>query len=151
VALALVAVVACLAGWLGYRAWQSAQEDHRRAAFVETARAEGVNLTTVSYTEIDADVKRIVDAATGSFRDDFQHRAPAFVEVVKKAQSKSVGTVTLAGVETLSGDQAQVLVAMSVKTFIAGVQDQQPRLWRMRITVDKTSDGAKVSDVVFVP
>jgi Mce-associated membrane protein len=45
-----------------------------------------------------------------------------------------------------------VLVAMSVKTSMASAPpDQEPRRWRMRLTVDKTGDGAKVSNVQFVP
>jgi len=74
-----------------------------------------------------------------------------FVDVVRQTQSKSVGTVTEAGVESESGDQAQVLVAVSVKTSNAGAAQQQPRAWRMRISVQKAGASAKVSDVEFVP
>jgi Mce-associated membrane protein len=71
--------------------------------------------------------------------------------VVKQAQSKSVGTVTAAGLESASADQAEVLVAVSVKTSNAGAADNQPRAWRMRISVQKIGDQAKVSNVEFVP
>jgi Mce-associated membrane protein len=71
--------------------------------------------------------------------------------VVKQAQSKSVGTVSEAGLESQSGDQAQVLVAVSVKTANLGAQEQRPRAWRMRIDVQKLGDQAKVSNLQFVP
>jgi Mce-associated membrane protein len=151
VTLAMVLALAALAGWLGYRAQQSHEAARQRAVFVQTARQAAVNLTTISYTEVDADIKRIVDASTGRFHDDFQQRAPAFVDVIKHAQSKSVGSITAAGLESISGNQAQVLVALSVKTSIAGAPEQEPRAWRMRISVAKDGDGAKVSDVQFVP
>jgi Mce-associated membrane protein len=70
--------------------------------------------------------------------------------VVKKAQSKSVGTVTEAGLESRSGDEAQVLVAVSVSTTNLGAAEEEPRHWRMRISVKKVGDEAKVSNVAFV-
>jgi Mce-associated membrane protein len=38
-----------------------------------------------------------------------------------------------------------------VKTSNAGAAQQEPRAWRMRITVQKVGDDAKVSQVEFVP
>ena len=90
-------VLAGLVGWLGYRAYQKHEDQARRDQFVQVARQGAVNLTTISYTEVDADVQRIIDLSTGAFRDDFQQRAKPFIEVVKAAQSKSEGTVTDAG------------------------------------------------------
>ena len=66
-------------------------------------------------------------------------------------QSKSVGTVTEAGTESVSGQEGQVLVAVSVKTTTHGNPDDQPRYWRMRLTVTKQGADAKVSRVEFVP
>jgi Mce-associated membrane protein len=91
-----------------------------------------------------------LDSATGRFKDDFQQRSQPFIDVVKKAQSKSQGTITEAALESMTGDHAQVLVAVSVKTSAAGAEEQHPRSWRMRISLQKTGTSAKVSDVQFV-
>ena len=109
--------------------------------------ASAVNLTTLSYTQIDAEVKRLADCVTGRFRDDFQQRAPTFLNVVKQVQSTSVGAVTAAGLESASGSQAQARVAVSVKSSNPGVPEQEPRAWRTRSAVDKDGGGAKVSAV----
>ena len=151
VGLVAVVVLAGLTGWLGFRAYKSHQADEQRKLFLEVGRQGALNLTTIDWQEADADVQRILDAATGTFYDDFQKRAQPFVEVVKQAQSKSVGTIGEAGLESESNDGAQVLVAVTVKTSNAGAPDQQPRAWRMRIFVQKVGDDAKVSNVVFVP
>jgi len=151
VGLVAVVVLAGLTGWLGFRAYKSHQADEQRKLFLEVGRQGVLNLTTIDWQEADADVQRILDAATGTFYDDFQKRAQPFVEVVKQAQSKSVGTIAEAGLESESNDGAQVLVAVTVKTSNAGAPDQQPRAWRMRIFVQKVGDDAKVSNVVFVP
>jgi Mce-associated membrane protein len=148
---AIVALVG-VAGWLGYRLRDDHQVQAQRNLYVQVARQTAINLTTINYTEVDADIKRVLDSATGGFHDEFQNRSKPFVEVVKKVQSKSEGTIAESGLLSYTKDQAQVLVAVAVKTSMgAAPADQEPRRWRMRLTVDKTGDGAKVSNVEFVP
>ena len=151
VGLVIVAALVGLEGWLGYRTYQTRKAQAQHDLYVQVARQAAVNLTTISYTEADADIQRILDSATGTFHDDFQSRSKPFVDVVKQVQSKSVGTVAEAGLQSESGDQAQVLVAVSVATSIPAAPQQDPRRWRLRISVQKTPDGVKVSNVEFVP
>jgi Mce-associated membrane protein len=150
--LGVVAVVAstALAGWLGFREYQAHQAQQRSELLVQVGRQGALNLTTIDWQHADADIQRILDSATGTFYDDFSKRSKPFVDVVKKAQSKSVGTVTEAGLESQSGDEAQVLVAVSVSTTNLGAAEEEPRHWRMRISVKKVGDEAKVSNVAFV-
>lgn len=143
--------LAALAGWLGFRTYQSHQAQEQRALFVQVGRQGALNLTTIDWQRADTDVQRILDSATGKFYDDMSKRQGPFIDVVKKAQSRSVGTITEAGLESESGDDAQVLVAVSVQTSNLGATDQRPRAWRMRISVHKTGDEVKVSNVEFVP
>ncbi|KGI69465.1 Mce protein [Mycolicibacterium rufum] len=149
----LVAVLALagLTGWLGYRTWESQRAESERELFLQVGRQGALNLTTIDWEHADADVQRILDSATGTFYDDFQKRAQPFAEVVKQAKSKSEGTIAEAGLEASSDDEAQVLVAVTVKTTNAGAPEQQPRAWRMRISVEKIGSEAKVSNVEFVP
>lgn len=152
-AMGLTAMLAIggLGGWLGYGAYRVHAEDQLRQQFLAVGKQVALNLTTIDYTEADADVQRVIDSSTGEFYNDFSKRAQAFIDVVKQARSKTEGTVTDAGLEWVERDQAQVLVAVSVKTSAVRSQEQQPRPWRMRISVQKAGDGAKVSNVEFVP
>ena len=148
---AIVALVG-LGGWLGYRVHEDHQAQAQRNLYVQVARQTAINLTTINYTEVDADIKRVLDSATGAFHDEFQNRSQPFIDVVKKAQSKTEGSISEAGLLSATEDQAQVLIAVAVKTSMAGsLENQEPRRWRMRLTVDKTGDSAKVSKVEFVP
>jgi Mce-associated membrane protein len=149
--LVLVLALGGLTGWLGFRAYESHQADEQRKLFLQVGRQGALNLTSIDFQQADADVQRILDSATGTFYDDFQKRAQPFIDVVKQAQSKSVGTIAEAGLESETENQAQVLVAVTVKTSNAGAPEQEPRAWRMRITVEKVGDEAKVSNVEFVP
>jgi Mce-associated membrane protein len=151
VGLVVVLALGGLVGWLGFRAYQSHQLDAQRKVFLQVGRQGALNLTTIDYQHVDEDVKRILDSATGTFYDDFQQRAQPFTDVVKQVKSKSVGSVTEAGLESESENEAQVLVAVAVNTTVEGQPNQQPRAWRMRILVQKVGDDTKVSNVEFVP
>ncbi|MCV7058514.1 tetratricopeptide repeat protein [Mycolicibacterium gilvum] len=149
----LVAVLALagLAGWLGYQTYESHRAEERRNLFVQVGRQGALNLTTINWESAEADVQRILDSATGTFYDDFQQRAEPFVQVVKQAQSKSEGSIAEAGLESATDTGGQVLVAVTVRTTNAGSAEQQPRAWRMRISVQEIDGEAKVSNVEFVP
>ena len=154
--LALVIGLACILAlgavgvWLGYGAYQVRQTDELLNRFLAVGKQGALNLTTIDYAEADADVQRILDSSTGRFHDDFSQRAPALVDVVKKAQSKTQGSITEAGVESVSGETARVLVAVAVTTSNAASPDQPTRHWRMRIDVQKLGETVKVSNVGFV-
>lgn len=149
----LVGVLALigLMGWLGYRTSESHRAEEQRSLFLQAGQQGALNLTTIGWETADADVQRILDSATGTFYDEFQQRAEPFVQVVKQAQSKSVGTIAQAGIESADEEGAQVLVAVTVHTTNADTPEQQPRAWRMRISVQDIGGDAKVSNVEFVP
>jgi Mce-associated membrane protein len=151
VSLITVLALAGVGGWLGYRAYQTQRAQQQRNLLLQVGRQAALNLTTINYTEVDADLARIVDSATGTFRDDFQRRAKAFADVVKRAQSQSRGAITEAGLVSDDTDHGQVLIAVSVNTSLAGAPEPQPRAWRMRIDVQKVGNDVKVSNVEFVP
>ncbi|MGB3325654.1 MAG: Mce protein [Mycolicibacterium fortuitum] len=146
-----VVALAGVAGWLGLRAYDSRQTAEQQNLLLQVGKQGAINLTTIDYQRAEADVQRILDSATGTFYDDFSRRSQPFIEVVKKAQAKSVGTVIDAGIESETDDEAQVLVAIGVKTTNAGAAEPEPRSWRMRITVSRLGEGPKVSNVAFVP
>ena len=145
-----VVVLAGLCGWLGFRAYESRKAADERNQFLQVGRQGALNLTTIDFEHADADVQRILESSTGTFYDDFQKRSQPFLEVVKQAKSKSVGTIAEAGVQSESDDGADVLVAVTVKTSNAGAAEQEPRAWRMMVTVQKVGDDVKVSNVRFV-
>jgi Mce-associated membrane protein len=154
----LIALLAVggLAGWVGMQAHHAEQSKQDKELYLQVARQGAMNLTTIDYQEADTDIQRILDSATGSFYEDFSQRSAPFVEVVKQTQSKTVGTVTEAGLESADGNQAQAIVAVNVTTSnnTAGPNNaavpQDPRIWRMRLTMQKVGQDVKISNVSFV-
>src|SRR5258707_3622216 len=148
--LSILLMLSGLTGWLGYRTYEVRQAQQRRALFLEVGRQGALNLTTISAAEADADMKRILDSSTGAFYAQVQRGAQQFVTRVQKAQTKSVGTIAAAGVESEQGDGAQVLVTVYVKAADTRGSQQPARSWRMRITVQQVTGGAKMSNVEFM-
>lgn len=148
---AIVIALGAVCAWLGYRAVQFHIIEQRSSQFLATARQAAINLTTIHANNAEQDVQRILSTATGSFHDDFLKRAPQFVDAVKQAQSNSEGSIAEAGIESSDANQAQVLVAVTVKTAAAGTPEQPPQGWRMRISLQTVGPDVKVSNVEFVP
>jgi Mce-associated membrane protein len=149
--LVVLITLAGLVGWLGFQSFKANNVERNRELMLQVGRQGAVNLTTVDFANADTDVQRILDSATGRFYDEFSARSQSFVDLVKKTQSKSVGSVTEAGIESATASDARVLVAVTVNTSNSAAAEQEPRHWRMRVSVEKLGDQAKVSNVEFVP
>lgn len=145
-----VTVLLALDGWLAHRADQEHRHVLERTAFLEAGRQAALDLTSVEYTRVEADVQRILAASTGSFRADFERRSPPFVEEVLRTKSTSVGQIVEAAVESVAGEQAKVIVAVRVTTTRDGSSDQRVKSWRMRVSVSRTGAGFKVSNVEMI-
>jgi Mce-associated membrane protein len=144
------AVLAGLVGWLGFRVYEADAIQAQRNVFVQVARQGAVNLSTVDHEHPEADAQRILDSATGKFHDNFSHRMQSYIDNAKRMQAKLVGTVIEAGLQSQVGDLGRVLVAVKVQSSGPAQADQEPVLWRMQITVQKTGNAGKIADVVFV-
>jgi Mce-associated membrane protein len=121
VSLAVLAVTA-LAGWVGWQTMQAHDGQQHRAVILQVGRQAAIDLTSIDYTTVEADIQRILDASVGTFHDEFQSNATGFANVVRQAQTKSQDSVTDAGVESIDGPTVQILVTASVKTSSAGAR-----------------------------
>jgi Mce-associated membrane protein len=151
ISLLTMVVLGGLTVWYTMGAQRSERLEHQRDVLLQAGRQAALNLTTIGYTDVDAGMQRILESSTGAFHDDFQQRSKPLADVIRQTQSRTEGTVAAAGLESVTGDSAQVLVAVSVKTSDQSAADQPPRTWRMRIDIQQVDGQAKVSNVAFVP
>ena len=151
---AAIILILCFAGASGYMVWQhrdAAQREQRAAKFVAGARQGVVNMTSLDFNKAKEDVQRVIDSSTGEFRDDFQKRAKDFATVVEQSKVVTEGTVNAAAVESMDKHSALVLVSATSRiTNSAGAKDE-PRVWRLRVTVTEDGGQYKMSKVDFVP
>ncbi|MFL0294136.1 Mce protein [Mycobacterium sp. SMC-18] len=143
----VVGALGALVAWLGQRELQLRRDDALHEMYLTAGKQVAVNLTTIDYRHVDDGIKRALDTSTGAYFDDFKQRSTAVVDSVKQQQSASVGTVTEAGVESANDTSGVVLVAVKVHTEVGNGPPQRDRYWRVRLTMQKVGDSAKVSKV----
>jgi Mce-associated membrane protein len=150
-AIILIFAFAGVSGYILWRDHEAAQRDQRAANFVAGARQGVINMTSLDFNRAKEDVQRVVDSTTGQFRDDFQQRAKDFTSVVEQSKVVTQGTVNATAVESMEEHSASVLVAATSRiTNSAGAKDE-PRAWRLRVTVSEEGGQYKMSKLEFVP
>jgi Mce-associated membrane protein len=152
VVVAVLAAALCVTAGLQWRGLQDEQDVRdERQAFLQAGRQGALNLTTIRWDNADSDVQRILDGAGDPFRKDFADRSKSFIAVVKEAKSTSTGEIAEAGIASVAGNTAQVIVSATVKTSNVGAAEQEPRAWRMKVSVEKKDNRMLVTNVEFVP
>jgi Mce-associated membrane protein len=151
---AVIVLICAFIGASGYMLWQrheTTERNQRTANFLAGARQGVVNLISLDFNRAKEDVQRVIDGSTGQFRDDFQQRAKDFTTVVEQSKVVTEGNVNAAGVQSIDGDSALVIVAATSRiTNAAGAKDE-PRRWRLKVTVTDDGGQYKMSKVEFVP
>ena len=153
VGVAIVCTFALVAA-SGYMAWHHRQALHhqqRAAEFAAAARQGVVALFSIDHNKAKEDVQRILDNSTGQFRDDFRHEADDFTRVAQESKVVTEGTVQATAVESMTDDSAVVLVAATSNVTNAAGAKQDPRPWRLSVSVARDGDQIKISKVEFIP
>ncbi|WP_177246824.1 hypothetical protein [Mycobacterium malmoense] len=150
---AIVIILAALAG-SGYMIKEhrdAVRQRQRAAEFAAAARQGVVTLTSLDFNNAKQGVQRILENSTGSFKDDFLKMADDFTKVVEQSKVVSQGTVQAAAVDTMTADSAVVLVASTSEVTNAAGAKQDPRNYRLIVTVTRDGGQLKISKVEFVP
>ncbi|HXL62667.1 MAG TPA: hypothetical protein VN959_18685 [Mycobacterium sp.] len=148
---AAIVIVGSLAG-SGVIVWQHHTAAVRRQhaeQFIDAAKQGVVAVTSIDFNAVRDQVQHIIDNSTGAFREDFIARSDQFIQVAQASKAVAKGTVTAAAVESMKTDEAVVLVVGSEQISNAA-GNQQPRLFRFRVTVIRDADQLKVSKLELV-
>lgn len=153
--LAIIVTVAALAatGYMIKEHRDAVRQRQRAAEFTAAARQGVVTLTSLDFTEAKQGVQRILEDSTGSFKDDFVKMADDFTKVVEQSKVVSQGSVQAAAVDldTMTNDSAVVLVASTSEITNAAGAKQDPRNYRLIVTVARDGGQLKMSKVEFAP
>jgi Mce-associated membrane protein len=151
---AVIILICAFVGASGYMVWQrheTTERNQRTANFIAGARQGVVNMLSLDFNRAKEDVQRVIDSSTGQFRDDFQQRAKDFTTVVEQSKVVTEGSVNAAGVQSIDGNSALVVVAATSRiTNAAGAKDE-PRRWRLKVSVTDDGGQYKMSKLEFVP
>lgn len=151
---AVIVLICAFVAASGYMMWQRheiTERNQRAANFLAGAKQGVVNMTSLDFNRAKEDVQRVIDSSTGQFRDDFQQRAKDFITVVEQSKVVTEGSVTAAAVQSMDGNSAVILVAATSRiTNAAGAKDE-PRRWRLKVTVTEDGGQYKMSKLEFIP
>lgn len=118
---------------------------------VEGALAGVTALLSIDHSQARADVQRVLERSTGEFRDDFAKTADDFVATAEAQKVVTVANVKAAALESADGDGGVVLVAVDSEVTNAAGAKEDPRPFRMSVTVTRDGVQFKMSSLEFVP
>ncbi|VBA58522.1 hypothetical protein LAUMK191_04564 [Mycobacterium attenuatum] len=153
--LAVAVILAALSGsvYMVVQHRDAIRHRERVAEFAAAARQGVVTLTSLDFNNAKHDVQRILDDSTGTFRDDMAKVADDFVAVVEQSKVVEQGSVQAVAVDldSVTDDSAVVLVASTSEVTNAAGAKQDPRKFRLIVTITREGDQLKMSKVEFVP
>lgn len=146
--LGLLLMAALVALALQLRSYE--RVDDQRAAAVQAAQQSALNLTSIDNEDFAADVRRVLEGATGSFKTDFEARSKELADVLEQNQVASEGKVIDAGLVRFDDRNATALVVVDSNVKNTSVPEGRVNTYRMRLTLERQGDRWLTSMLEFV-
>jgi serine/threonine-protein kinase len=121
--------------------------------YVDYGKTFAVDLMSLNYEKADRDVDRIISGSTDQLQKDFIAQREDFKKTAADSRVVTTVTVNAGALNTLDEDRqtAEVLVAATSNVTNSSGANQEPRKWRLQLTIEKQNDSYKASKVEFVP
>jgi Mce-associated membrane protein len=154
VGLALVALVTlAAAGGAAAQARQVLEDREQERAgktAVEVARAQTLNMLSVSPDNVDSRMQTLLANSTGEFRRDFESVQQSFGAVVTKGEVVSTAHVVSSAVAELDEHDARVLLAVDSEVRNGKRQETQRRQYRLIADLTRKGERWLISGMRFV-
>ncbi|MEU8251467.1 hypothetical protein [Nonomuraea sp. NPDC048916] len=150
--LAVLAVLLVGAGlWIGAQAREEQARADDRRAVLDAAGTHAVNLLSLHYKTIDADVRRILTTSTGGAREEYERNLQRLKSTTVASKVMQDGVLRATGLVSLSEDTASVLVVADVDIRWEGSKTPpQDRFYRWSMELTKVGGVWLVSKAVQV-
>jgi Mce-associated membrane protein len=153
--IAVLALLAVLLGgaawWVGGQLGEEQARDDDRAGALAAAGTHAVNLLSLNHKSVESDLARILATSTGQARAEYTANAGRLKETTLANKVVQHGVLRAAGLESLSGGTAKVLVVADVEIRWEGSKNApQERFYRWSMEVTKVSGVWLVSKAVQV-
>ncbi len=154
IAVAAAALAVCgLVGFSAFMAWQQHgvnQERERHAEYAAVARQGVVNLMSLDFTNAEENVQRVIDSATGEFREEFEAQSEFLIESLEASKVITEVTVNSVAVESVAEESPVVLVAAESQATNAQDARKDPQRFRVAVTLSRDGDELKIARVDFL-
>lgn len=154
IGLALVALLTlAVAGGAAAQARQVLEDREQERAgktAVEVARAQTLNMLSVSPDNVESRMRTLLANSTGEFRRDFESVQQSFGAVVTKGEVVSTAHVVSSAVAELDDQDARVLLAVDSEVRNGKRQETQSRQYRLIADLTRKGDRWLISGMRFV-
>jgi len=120
------------------------------AQFSAAAKQGVVNLMAINYNTAQVDVQRVLDNATGAFKENFEDTSKDLVKALQDAKVVTEVNVKNVAVESMTPSSGVVLVSAVTQRGNVDSKDRDPRTWRAVVTVTRDGGQLKISELDFV-
>ena len=114
------------------------------------ARAEALAFLTVDHRTMAVVVERVLDGATGDFREQYESQSRRLTREATRTRATSAGEVVALGVSDLGDDSATVLVAANSTVTNTRTEQPQVRYYRLELGLVREGDRWLTSSLRFV-
>lgn len=150
----LAAALVGLVAWsvvLGLQVWDKQRLEAERHEVMHAARQQTVDLFSLDYRKPEQGINRILDGATGNFRDTFANGTQVFEQYLPTTKSITTPEIHSAGLTSMDADSAEVLVAADTLVRTEKQKDPVVRHYRMAWSLERHDGRWLVSDLRFIP
>jgi Mce-associated membrane protein len=121
-------------------------DDEVRDSALLAARTYTTSLTTFDARTLDEDVERVRRSSTAEFAAEYDETIAGLRETLDTQQTVSTGTVVGAGLESLEGSTASVLVAVN-QQLSSGGAEPRTEANRLRMVLERRDGQWLIADV----
>ncbi len=125
------------------------ERDRSAAKFAAAARQIVVTLMSIDASNVNQNVQQIIGNSTGPFKSEFESTAADFVKAAQDSKLATQTRVQAAGVESMTGGSAIVLVTATSTLTTPGGNPPQPRTWRLVVSLVTEAGQIKMSKLEF--
>jgi len=126
------------------------RRDDARDAALGAARQEALNLTSIDGRDIDTDLSRVLNGATGAFAKDFSQRSKDLKTVLAENQVVAEGRVLDAALVRGDLDTATVLVVVDSNVKNKAAPAGRDNTYRMQLDLERHGSRWLTSALQFV-
>ncbi|SDH11678.1 Mce-associated membrane protein [Rhodococcus triatomae] len=144
---AVVALVAGLAGAVGYLLWDRSSLDDARGSALDAGRRYATDLATYSWDSLDRNLSVVRENSAGDFAEQYEEVATSLSEMIRQYQGTSSGEIVEAGLVSGDRDRAEVIVFLD--QTVTNTNSPEPRIDRnrMQLSLIREGDQWKLTDV----
>lgn len=146
----LVGVLLVGATVLAVQARQAQERVDVRQEALQAARQSALNLTSVDGTDIEEDLARVLEGATGTFRTEFEAQADQLRTLLAENEVRAEGTVLEAALTRADESTATALVVVDSLVSNVDAPEGQRRSYRVQLDLERVGARWLTSSLQFV-